>query len=300
MTRPVVVGVDGTGRSLRALLWAAQDAALRHRPLHIVHALPRYEMDVPLFPPGRFELAEQRGREIVDEAIMVASSAHPKLVVTSDQPMQSPALAMLDAGREAQTLVLGAKGEDVGNMLLGSTALQVVGHAVCPTVVVPHLSSGHRRVAVGTDGSRASIAAIEYAFEAAALRGAAVEVVSALGLPQGWPKHLLWPLPQDDDEVKARRIEVERQVEVVARGRAGEVDMAFRVHHAEPLETLTKASHHADLLVLGSRGHGGFHGLALGSVTHRMLHLADCPVVVVRTPGPHTGMEPPVGIEPTT
>ncbi len=281
MPSPVVVGVDGTGRSLRALLWAAQDAALRHRPLHIVHALPRYEMDVPLFPPGRFELAQLRGREIVDEAIMAATGAQPALEVTSDQPTQTPASAFLDAGQHAHAVVLGAKGEDVGNLLLGSTALQVVGHAPCPVVVVPHVSIGHRLVAVGTDGSAGSAAALAYAFEAARLRGAAVEVISALGLPQGWPRHLLWPLPKDDDEVASRRAQIERQVEA-ARSLAGDVDVTLRVHHSEPLETLTKASHRADMIVLGSRGHGGFHGLAVGSVTHRMLHLAECPVVVVR------------------
>lgn len=290
MTRPVVVGVDGTGRSLRALLWAAQDAALRHRRLHIVHALPRYEMDVPLFPPGRFEVAQQRGHEIVEEAVMVATSAQPGLEVTTDQPMQTPAQAMIDAGQHASSLVLGAKGEDVGNLLLGSTALQVVGHAACPVVVVPHLSSGHCRIVVGTDGSADAAVALAYALEEARLRGTSVEVLSALDLPQGWPRHLLWPLPEDDDEVATRRAAVERQVEA-ARGSSRDVDVTLSVHHSEPLETLTKASHRADLLVLGSRGHGGFHGLALGSVTHRMLHLADCPVVVVRRSGAAAGAE---------
>jgi nucleotide-binding universal stress UspA family protein len=280
MMRPVVVGVDGTGRSLRALLWAARDAVIRNRPLHVIHTLPRYEMDVPLFPPGRFELAEIRGKEILAEALTLVGEAHPGLEVSTDQPMQTPAAAMLEASDRAAEIVLGAKGEDVGNLLLGSTALQVVGHARCPVAVVGHVAIGHRRVAVGSDGSSHSTRALGYAFEAAHLRGAELEVVSALGLPQGWPKHLLWPIPEDDDEVAARQREVEAQIAPLEE-RFPDVDVMLNVHRSAPLETLTHASHRADLIVLGSRGRGGFHGLALGSVTHRMLHLAGCPIVVV-------------------
>lgn len=281
MSDPVVVGVDGTGRSLRALTWGAHEARLRGADLVVVHALPRYEADFPFFPPGRFEEAEARGHEIVAEAVALVRETHPDVAVVTEQPMQTPAQALLETSGRAQVVALGAKGEDVGNLLLGSTVLQVVGHADCPVVVVGHASAAHDRVAVGTDGSPDSGAALALAFEEARLRGARLSVVSALGLPQGWPRHLLRPLPPDDEEVLRRRESVEAQLTALLEEHP-DTEVSLDVHHAEPLTALGEASHRADLLVLGSRGRGGFHGLAVGSTTHRMLHLAGCPVAVTR------------------
>ena len=281
MSDPVVVGVDGTGRSLRALTWGAHEARMRGADLVVVHALPRYEADFPFFPPGRFEEAEARGHEVVAEAVALVRETHPDVAVVTEQPMQTPAQALLETSGRAQVVALGAKGEDVGNLLLGSTVLQVVGHADCPVVVVGHASAGHDRVAVGTDGSPDSGAALALAFEEARLRGARLSVVSALGLPQGWPRHLLRPLPPDDEEVLRRRESVEAQLTALLEEHP-DTQISLDVHHAEPLTALGEASHRADQLVLGSRGRGGFHGLAVGSTTHRMLHLAGCPVAVTR------------------
>ncbi|MFC6288532.1 universal stress protein [Nocardioides sp. GCM10027113] len=285
MTEPVVVGVDGTGRSLRALLWAARDAAMRGAPLRVIHTLPRWDGDIPAFPPGRFEEAEFRGRGIIKEAVAAVGEAQPGLEVSTDQPMSTPAKALLAEAADAQAVVLGAKGEDVGNLLLGSTVLQVVGHAACPVVVVGHLATGHGRISVGTDGSPDSTAALAYAFDEARLRGDRVRVVNALGLPQGWPRHLLQPLPEEDQEVAARRAQVEEQVAGLCE-EYPDVKVELDVHRYNPVETLVGDSHRSDLLVLGSRGRGGFHGLAVGSVTHAMTHLSGCPVAVVRAPRP--------------
>jgi nucleotide-binding universal stress UspA family protein len=282
MDEPVVVGVDGTGRSLRAVLWAAHDAFLRVRSLRIVHTLPRYEMDVPLFPPGRFEVAEEHARAVVAEAGALARQAYPDVPQSTDLPMRSPAAALIGESDRAEAIVLGNKGDNIGNLLLGSTALQVVGHAHCPVVVVGQVSVGHDRVAVGTDGSADSAAAMAYAFDEAHLRGAELQVVSALGLPQGWPNHLLRPLPEDNEEVDARREAVEGQLALLREQRPG-VRVILSVHRYDPIAALASASHHADLLVLGSRGRGGFHGLAVGSTTHKMLHFTGCPMAVVRS-----------------
>ena len=279
MTDPIVVGLDGSGRSLRAVMWAAHDAALRGCPLRMIHTLPRWEGDFPFFPPGRFEEAERRGRVVVEEASSLVREAYPELEVTTHLPMGTPTEVLLAEAEGARSVVLGAKGEDVGNMLMGSTTLQLVGHAPCPVVVVGHASAGHGRVVVGTDGSADSDQALEHGFEEASLRQARLRVVNALGLPQGWPRHLLRPLPEDNDEVAERRQQVEAQVAPLRR-RYPEVTVEVHVHRLDPVPVLTDATHKADLLVMGSRGRGGFHGLALGSVTHKMLHFAGCPMVV--------------------
>ena len=281
MTKPIVVGVDGSGRSLRAVMWAAHDAALRGCPLRLIHSLPRWEGDIPVFPPGRFEEAERHGRAAIDEAAALVREAYPDLEVTTDLPMGTPTQVLLAEAENAHSVVLGAKGENVGSMLMGSAVLQLVGHAPCPVVVVGHAAAGHRRVVVGTDGSPDSTRALAYAFEEAALRKARVRVVNALGLPQGWPRHLMRPLPEDNDEVAQRRQEVESQLAPL-REQYPDVTVEVHVHRLDPVPVLTDATHKADLLVMGSRGRGGFHGLAVGSVTHKLLHFVGCPMVVIR------------------
>ncbi len=285
MVKPVVVGVDGTGRSLKALMWAAQRASLHRVPLRILHALPRYEGDFPIFPPGRFETAQQHGNEIIAEATSLVRGSYPDLDLATEMSMSTPARLLLAESEGAHAVVIGAKGEDIGNLFLGSTALQLVGHAACPVVVVNHVATGHHLVVVGTDGSPDSTEALAFAFGAASLGQARLQVVSALGLPQGWPRHLLRPLPEDNEEVARRRQQVEDQIAPLRNQHPGvRVDLA--VHRVGPLHALVSASHRADLLVVGSRGRGGFHGLAVGSTTHKLLHTAGCPMAVVhaRTP----------------
>jgi nucleotide-binding universal stress UspA family protein len=280
MTNPVVVGVDGTGRSLKALMWAAHRASLHEVPLRVVHALPRYEGDIPLFPPGRFEQAQEAGHEILAEAVALVREAYTDMDIAIEMPMGTPARVLVAESANAHVVVIGAKGEDIGNLLLGSTALQLVGHAACPVVVVNHVTTGHRLVVVGTDGSADSTEALAFGFGAASLRDARLQVISALGLPQGWPRHLLRPVPEDNEEVSKRRQEVENQI-APFREQYPEVEVEVDVHRVGPLPALASASHRADLLVVGSRGRGGFHGLAVGSTTHKLLHWAGCPMAVV-------------------
>jgi nucleotide-binding universal stress UspA family protein len=154
VTEPIVVGVDGSDRSLQAPLWAAQAAALHRCQLRIVHTLPRHEFDVPFVPPARWEAVRERGRNILAEAEATAHEAYPGLDVTSGLPSgEAPAKVFLDESGRARAVVLGARGAvGFGNLMLGSVSLQVVGHAACPVIVVDHVTIGRGRVVVGADG----------------------------------------------------------------------------------------------------------------------------------------------------
>jgi nucleotide-binding universal stress UspA family protein len=88
-------------------------------------------------------------------------------------------------------------------------------------------------------------------------------------------------VPDDDDEVVKRRQEVTNQIAPLVEQHP-DVEVELAVHRLDPMHTLATASHRADLLVLSSRGRGGFHGLAVGSTTHKLLHLAGCPMAVGR------------------
>lgn len=150
MSQPIVVGVDGSGRSLRALLWAAHHAAAHQCPLRLIYVLPRWDGDFPFFPPGHFEEVEGYGRAALVEAVAVVRAAHPDIAVTTDMPMGTPAAVLRTEAENARSIVVGAEGADAGNLILGSTVVPLVGHAACPVVVVGHTSAGHGRVVVGT------------------------------------------------------------------------------------------------------------------------------------------------------
>lgn len=275
MPEPVVVGLDGSGRSLRALMWAAHDASLRKAPLRLVNVLPRHEMG---FPYSRFDAAEDRGGEIIDEAYTLAGHAYPDVEISSATPSGAPAAVLLGEAEHADALVLGAKGHDVGNITLGSVALQVVGHAACPVVVVGHMPVGYRLIVAGTDGSPDARAALAFAFEQADMRSYRLHVITAVAAQHHAAPGTLERLPEE------RATEVGRDLEqqiAPLRERYPGVDVTAQVLGKVPTEALADASLRADLVVVGSRGKGGFHGLALGSVSHKLLHLAACPVAVV-------------------
>ncbi|MET8942774.1 universal stress protein [Streptomyces sp. NPDC004542] len=277
MTDPLVVGVDGSGRSLRALVWAAHEAALRHCPLRIVHVLPPAH-SYATTEEGRAWEAGDWDRGVITEATAIVREAHPDLEVTSALPSGTPAAVLLTEAEEARAVVLGTKGTGgFGTLFVGSVALQVVGHAPCPVVVVNHVTTGHSRVVVGTDGSAHSLAALAYAFEQAALRGAELRAVHAWSHPG---PHAYVSAAQDA-MAKERRQALEEWLAPL-RERYPDVEVAERVPDEPPVTALARASDRADLLVVGSRGLGGFHGLALGSVSHHLLQFSQCPLAVVR------------------
>ncbi|MFE4016690.1 universal stress protein [Streptomyces sp. NPDC059101] len=278
MTRPIVVGVDGSGRSLRALIWAAHEAASRGRALHIVHVLaPAHEHAGT--PEGHAWEVGQRDKGVVAEATAIAEEAHPGLEVTSGLPSGAPPAVLLSESQHAHTLVLGAKGMGgFGSLLLGSVARQVVGHAACPVVVVNHLTTGHHRIVVGTDGSPHSQAALAYAFQQAALRGVPLRAVHAWTRPG---PHGLTTGRALDEAVRGHREALEEWLAPLAQQHP-EVQVEKSLPEEDPMLALARASDRADLLVVGSRGRGGFHGLALGSVSHQLLQFSQCPLAVVR------------------
>jgi nucleotide-binding universal stress UspA family protein len=137
-------------------------------------------------------------------------------------------------------------------------------------------------IVVGTDGSEHAERALEWAAEEAALRGAFVRVVTAWHVPAmvyagGYAPMVV---PSVDEAGKQAAEEVAEAAADKLRG-AG-VDVDVRVCHAQAADALIEEAQGADLLVVGSRGHGGFTGLLLGSVGQQCAHHAPCPTVIVR------------------
>jgi nucleotide-binding universal stress UspA family protein len=141
-------------------------------------------------------------------------------------------------------------------------------------------------IIVGVDGSPSSERALDWALEEAALRQARVVALAVSALP--WSLGYAPDGPADRDHVAAeRRSEIEAAV-AASRDRVGappDLEVEARVQLDErPAFVLITAAAEADLLVVGSRGRGGFRGLLLGSVSTACVHHAPCPVVVVPAP----------------
>jgi nucleotide-binding universal stress UspA family protein len=192
---------------------------------------------------------------------------------------------LLDASEEADVLVVGARGlGGFRGLLLGSVSQQCLHHATCPVTIVREgrhdFGEPIARIVVGIDGSETARQAFEWAVDAGRLHQASVEAVHAWGLfvsvgdPYG--RVIFDPTPLKD----AARRTLDAVVDSAdTRGLPTPVTRTLSSGNAAA--SILHAAEGADLVVVGSRGLGGFKGLVLGSVSHHIAHHAMCPVVVV-------------------
>ena len=134
-------------------------------------------------------------------------------------------------------------------------------------------------IVVGVDGSPSAKAALRWALKQAELTGARIQAVTAWELPlyYGWAG----VMPYHDFAAIAGKTLAESVQEVVGLDEPV-VEVRESVVAGHAAQILLDLSNHAALLVLGSRGHGGFAGTLLGSVSQHCVQHARCPVVVVR------------------
>jgi nucleotide-binding universal stress UspA family protein len=139
------------------------------------------------------------------------------------------------------------------------------------------------RIVIGVDGSASSLAALRWALQQAKLTGGTVDAVVAWQMPAAMTGFGFAPVAVADGsemEQTAQRV-LDQAVSKVASPEGGPVVRTLAVQ-GFPAAVLLGASAGADLLVLGSRGHGGFSGALLGSVGQHCVRHAHCPVVIVR------------------
>jgi nucleotide-binding universal stress UspA family protein len=287
--RRIIVGVDGSPAALRALHWAAAEAARRGTGLDVVHA---WKWPHSLFLTDVFTEpsdVEARGRELLHRAV---ESLAPREQVPFDVRCivveEQATAALVQAAATAQLLVVGSRGRGgFSGLLLGSVSQQCTHHAPCPVAVIPAWTgSDDGPVVVGVDGSDQSFGALHWAIAEAALRGADLHVVNAYDYVNVMMPTGLVPGVDRDTMEHASRTLLEQMVES-ALGAANHPphDVALIPSPANATQALLHAAVGAGLLVVGSRGRGGFSGLLLGSVSQHCAHHAPCPVVVVRLGG---------------
>ncbi|MGW3708873.1 universal stress protein [Streptomyces albogriseolus] len=280
--RPIVVGVDPDPSKRLALAWAADEADRRRLPLRLVHAQG--------VPTGGYRSGETRpsweewnqalhelGDQVLEEAVAFVRSRHPGVEVSTLLAEGEPAWVLRQEARGAALVVVGSWHlSRRREMSSSSVILPLTAHAPCPVAVVPepeHVTQQPAYFVVGVDGSPHAAAAVDVAFEEAALRGAHLRALYV------WHPPLLGVLDEDAAVRECRRV----LSETVA-GRTAtypDVELHHEVVRGHPVQVLAEASEHALGLVVGTRGRGGFTGMLLGSVSQGVLHHAGCPVITV-------------------
>ncbi|MBT3155147.1 universal stress protein [Streptomyces sp. CHD11] len=287
MTHPITAGIDGTGESLAALDWAAREAVRRGLPLRVVHAW-RFEAHEAV-DTGDSATQEQWVRDSVGEGARAVRERHPELSVTVDV-LEGDAVETLTAlTAEAEMLVLGSRGHGrILGFLVGSVGQQVIVGAGGPVVFVragdrASNEVAAREIVVGQQGDpEDSAAALGFAFETAARRGASLRAVRAWTLP---PVFAYSPASlQLMDE--AGGLEPYEQKALAAalapwRERYPDVPVVEHVEMGSAGQVLLSVSGTAQLMVVGRRARRTAVGTRIGSVAYGVLHHADCPVAVV-------------------
>lgn len=265
----VVVGIDGSDASRSAVCWAATEAAARSATLRVVHAFVWPLFRVPLGPSEVAPGLRAGADFLIGEAAELAAKTEPSVPVEAAVVDGFPFPVLAEESRHADLVVVGSRGLGATlTVLVGSTAVDLVAHAHCPVVVVrpDHLTGDGGRVVVGYDGSPAAESAVEYGFEYARRHSVGLLVAAV------------------HDDGAGSVAELEGLVDAVTDGLPDGVEVESTVLSGHPAEQLVRLAADARLLVVGSRGRGGFTGMVLGSVSQAVLHHAACPVAVL----PHT------------
>lgn len=143
------------------------------------------------------------------------------------------------------------------------------------------MNTQQETIVVGVDGSEHGERALDWAVKEARLRGARLRLVAAWHLP---PKVYSGPgyIPTAGTRESFERFASEAVDAAATHARDAGVEAESVIREGQAAEVLVEEAANADLLVVGSRGHGGFAGLLLGSVSAQCAHHALCPLVVVR------------------
>ncbi|MBE6482692.1 MAG: universal stress protein [Actinomyces ruminicola] len=285
----VLVGVDGSPESLEAVDWAVDRAACNGWRVHILCAYSLPSFTTASLDGGYAALddsAVRAGAEaVVNEA--VARAQGRGVTVTSSLETGDPAGVLVDLSADAALAVVGTRGGGgFADRLLGTVSSALPAHSRCPAVVVPRHTEGSaftpvRRIVVGVDGSDSARKALRRAVREADAWGAELTAIAAVPMASGAGALAWLPAAVDREQVLTDvRSGLDR---AIAEATEGYPDVVVRRHALDgnAAELLSEFSTAVDLVVVGSRGRGGFSGLLLGSVSQAVLSHASCPIMVV-------------------
>lgn len=301
----VVVGIDGSDQARHALRLAVEEARAQDLSVRLVGAHPVIGVGDPGLEMRYTEAVTKENADHLAEARRIVEEAG--LPVEEVAAAGDAAKAVVEQSGDAALVVLGKRGR--GGALrgrLGSVSAAVAAHAKAPVVVVPeaaeHRHSEHHlgandlaleaegpvradsvdfggRVVVGLDAAGSRNPALRQAMAYAQEHGKTLALVSVNGALSGTPEWF-----QDEFNQSRYYQEADEKLTVISKEIAEEHPELTVEHHifvGRPARILMNATRSADMVVVGSRGIGGFRGLLLGSVSQGVLEHAAGPVMVV-------------------
>lgn len=282
----IVVGIDGSDSSNRALQWAVKQAEAEHRPLTLVHTIhnvtPAF-MDAAIVDAGDARsMLDAAGKQVLEQARNKVAWAAPEVEVHEVFDLADPRGVLLKLSEAASMVVVGSRGRGpIRSLLLGSVSVALIRHARCPVVVIrpEHVGTVRNGVVVGVDASPESKPVLEFAYREASVRDLPLTVV-----------HTLWDARSGTTgaylvaEVTA---DVDSQRLGLAESMAGmaekypDVHVTTRVAKGVPERVLTGLSDRTDLIVVGAHQNSRLSQAIFGSVSVAVVEHASCPVAVV-------------------
>jgi nucleotide-binding universal stress UspA family protein len=286
----VVVGVDGSADSDRAVGWAAAQAALEDRTLAIVHSTSGSALRDTVWLDAQGidhrELSaalDEAARDTVTSARMLATAAAPRIEVVTAVVEPDPRLALVELSQRAHLVVVGSRGRGpVRTALLGSVSASVARQAHCPVVVCrpsarPVVGPG---ILVGSDGDPAAAPVLEFAFAQASLRGAPLTVM-----------HCFWDVAvavrgpgivddTDPDDLSDLRLLLTRSVSALVE-KFPDVDVTLQLARGLVDECLVDRLPDSSLVVVGRSQASGWARFLHASCAIAVLERAHTTVAVV-------------------
>ena len=288
LDQPILAAVDGSASSYQAAAWAAVEAALHRRRLHILTsvAIPTGFGPGALLTEDDTESLRRSGERIVAEATSVTRTAAPgaDLAITTEVTFELIPATLIERSTHARMLVVGSRGVGAFQRgLLGSVSTAVTHHAHCPVAVIHGMSaidavSAMQPVLVGVEGSANSVPAVEIAFEEASRRK--VDLIAL----HAWSDTSGIDLPVAGWDASHDVAEALLSESLAGFGERYPDVAVHRITVADrPVRALLDQSGNAQLVVVGSHGRGGFSSMLLGSTSNSLLHSLEVPMIVVRS-----------------
>ncbi|WP_110241575.1 universal stress protein [Nocardioides gilvus] len=262
----IIAAFDGSDHAERALVWAAEQAAVEHRPLVVLQ-----------LGPG--------DTEPLDRAVAEVRRTHPGIPVTGHAVPGDPRAGLVDLSTQAHMLVLGSRGRGtMKSLLLGSVSTAVTAHSACPVIVCrpPAVNSPRAGVVVGADATPQSRPVIEFAYRHASFHGLHLTVL-----------HTFWDAAAALAQYRAARgAEVEDPALddlrlALAESVAGfaekypDVQVTLTLRHGLTDEALSPRGQGWDLIVVGRHPASSLQRILAGSVATAVLERSHSTVAVV-------------------
>jgi nucleotide-binding universal stress UspA family protein len=287
-TKPgtIVVGVDASDQSLRALTWAVEQSIAEHRTLSLVHALhvvPQSFMDAAIVYQQDAETRlRAEGQQVLDDAVAEVERIAPDVEVDQVLRITDPRAVLLELSRDAAMVVLGSRGRgQLRTLLLGSVGTALVRHAHCPVVVHRPGNPGIVRngILVGVDASPESRTVLEFAYREASLRDLPLTLLHC-----GWDAQAdalgAYLVAESIVDLETERLALAEAIAGMAE-KYPDVRTTTEIVRGLPQEALLRAGERMTMIVVGAHVPGHTSHRLFGSVATSVVEHATCAVAVV-------------------